>query len=151
MRAKGQQIGNMPARRQFRILSHWAFWIKPQWDSIRNEASSDPSKPVSDISPWGFNRGNTVLIGTFCFHFYRLEKEETKGKLIQSEICQFWGIYAREIQLVTVEMCFPPNSARGIRKFSPFAWESNLNSFRGLEFHQFDAGEIPKNIPFPWQ
>ena len=65
VRAKGQQIGNMPARRQFRILSHWAFRIKPQWDSIRNEASSDPSKPVSDISPWGFNRGNTVIIHAF--------------------------------------------------------------------------------------
>ena len=62
VRAKGQQIGNMPARRQFRILSHWAFRIKPQWDSIRNEASSDPSKPVSDISPWGINRGNTVIL-----------------------------------------------------------------------------------------
>ena len=58
-----------------------------------------------------------LLIGTSCFHFYRLEKEETKGKLFQSEICQFWGIYAREIQLVTGEMCFPPNSARGIENF----------------------------------
>ena len=89
-----------------------------------------------------------LLIGTSCFHFYRLEKDETKGKLFQSEICQFWGIYAREIQLVTGEMCFPPNSARGIRKFSPFVWESNLNSCAGVVF---DAGEIPKNILFPWQ
>ena len=89
-----------------------------------------------------------LLIGTSCFHFYRLEKDETKGKLFQSEICQFWGIYAREIQLVTGEMCFPPNSARGIRKFSPFVWESNLNSCAGVVF---DASEIPKNILFPWQ
>ena len=85
-----------------------------------------------------------LLIGTSCFHFYRLEKDETKGKLFQSEICQFWGIYAREIQLVTGEMCFTPISARGIRNFSPIArvkfvaWNLTL-------------GKFPKNIPFPWQ
>ena len=92
-----------------------------------------------------------LLIGTSCFHFYRLEKDETKGKLFQSEICQFWGIYAREIQLVTGEMCFTPISARGIRIFSPFC----VSQIRGVEF---DAGEIPKKhpislagIPIPWQ
>ena len=41
-------------------------------------------------------------------------------------------------------MCFTPISARGIRKFSPIA----RLKIRGVEF---DAGEIPKNIPFPWQ
>ena len=50
------------ARWSFRLISHWAFWIKPHWDINRNDMFWDPPIPVSVNSPWGFNRDKTVMV-----------------------------------------------------------------------------------------
>ena len=123
--------------------------IKFPWGSFRDNCTKHILLNISRSSPRIWRKRIRVkvffylLIGTSCFHFYRLEKDETKSKLFQSELCQFWGIYAREIQLVTGEMCFTPISARGISKFFSFLRESN--SWRGI----WRWGNSQKTSHFP--
>ena len=44
-----------------RVIPQWGIRIMPQWDIIRDLNISDPRSPVSDIPPWGFNRGKTLV------------------------------------------------------------------------------------------
>ena len=53
-----------------RVIPQWGIRIMPQWDIIRDLNISDPRSPVSDIPPWGFNRGKTVHYAVTCRTFW---------------------------------------------------------------------------------